>query len=359
MKVGICFFLTFIVLVLLPPQFAFANQSLKLNAKQQQIVQKLISKFRRYRKDHQKRTNITEELLEFGHPAAIQLFGSIGKELHPQLNRYRGQFFRAARVIASGKIKNINLVEVQQLRQKMLALGALGNGLTRQMIQSTGDPALKRLSELMVIDRSKVLDGNESLKMKRGKLLMLGELWEKCIVELAKNRPKSKGQEQKTPLSFEAYLQGEEELAAQLAMPMDNSTRAILSFNSRLESKIDPEEARCILAVNLTRNLLGLNALQIDLGLCAAARDHSNDMKRMNFFAHTSPIAGKTSPWDRAKRFRTSASSENIAMGTRDGRQANLMWFHSPGHHINMLNISHKRVGVGRGDVYWTELFGK
>ena len=47
----------------------------------------------------------------------------------------------------------------------------------------------------------------------------------------------------------------------------------------------------------------------------------------------------------------------NIAMGTVDGTTANLMWWHSPGHHKNMLG-SHSRVGVGKSGVYWTELFG-
>jgi len=139
---------------------------------------------------------------------------------------------------------------------------------------------------------------------------------------------------------------------------MDAATRAVLAANLQLASKIDPEEARCVLDLNLTRNLLGLAPVLIDLALTAVARDHSADMERLNFFSHDSPVPGKTTPWDRAKRVGTTASAENIAAGTLDGAVANLMWWHSPGHHKNMLG-QHARVGLGRSGKYWTELFGR
>jgi uncharacterized protein YkwD len=45
-------------------------------------------------------------------------------------------------------------------------------------------------------------------------------------------------------------------------------------------------------------------------------------------------------------------------MGYRDGKAANEGWFHSPGHHKNMLVPDHRRIGVGRSGVYYTEGFG-
>ena len=44
--------------------------------------------------------------------------------------------------------------------------------------------------------------------------------------------------------------------------------------------------------------------------------------------------------------------------GTVDGAAANQMWWHSPGHHKNVLG-NHTRVGLGRSGKYWTELFGR
>jgi uncharacterized protein YkwD len=80
-------------------------------------------------------------------------------------------------------------------------------------------------------------------------------------------------------------------------------------------------------------------------------------MQKLGFFSHESPVPGKKTPWDRAKRFGTTASAENIAAGYQDGRAVNLGWFHSPGHHRNMLG-NHRRVGVGRAGGYFTEMFG-
>ena len=147
-------------------------------------------------------------------------------------------------------------------------------------------------------------------------------------------------------------------MAAGLAAPMDPQTQRILATNHRLATQLETEESRAVLALNLTRNLLGLSALVIDLRLCATARDHSADMEKHHFFAHESPVPGKATPWDRAKRFGTSASGENIAMGHRDGQAVNMAWFRSPGHHTNMLG-NHTRVGMGQVGAYFTELFGR
>jgi uncharacterized protein YkwD len=68
-------------------------------------------------------------------------------------------------------------------------------------------------------------------------------------------------------------------------------------------------------------------------------------------------VPGKKSFTDRAKLFGTSASAENIAAGYHDGKAANQGWFHSPGHHKNMLG-KHKRVGMGQSGAHYTEMFG-
>ena len=41
------------------------------------------------------------------------------------------------------------------------------------------------------------------------------------------------------------------------------------------------------------------------------------------------------------------------------GKAVNDIWFHSPGHHVNMLTADNVRIGVGRSGVYYTEQFGK
>jgi uncharacterized protein YkwD len=103
---------------------------------------------------------------------------------------------------------------------------------------------------------------------------------------------------------------------------------------------------------------VGLNALVLDPKLCTASRDHSQDMKEKNFFAHNSPVPGKESPWQRAKLAGTTASAENIYSGGSNPSGANKGWFFSPGHHKNMFG-GHRRIGLGHYGGRWTQMFGK
>ncbi len=81
-------------------------------------------------------------------------------------------------------------------------------------------------------------------------------------------------------------------------------------------------------------------------------------MIRLNFFSHESPVSGKHLPWDRAKLAGTTAEGENIAYGTSSPDEVNLIWWHSPGHHANMMR-DFRRIGVGREETHWTEMFGR
>ena len=55
----------------------------------------------------------------------------------------------------------------------------------------------------------------------------------------------------------------------------------------------------------------------------------------------------------------TSSSGENIFMGSTKPASANRGWFRSPGHHKNMFNPGHKRVGLGNYGSHWTQMFGR
>jgi len=82
-------------------------------------------------------------------------------------------------------------------------------------------------------------------------------------------------------------------------------------------------------------------------------------MERLRFFAHLSDVPGKRTPEDRAKRFGTTASGENIYAGSSAGRDAHQAWFHSPGHFKNQLEAGHRRIGVGRHKSHFTQMFGR
>ncbi len=315
---------------------------------------KLVAEFRRAKGDTEKQAKVVEKAVAAGPAAVAAVQKQIFRELHPQLDRYRMRFQQQAAGLAKNHLRKADLSEIARLRLPILALSK--GEPTHEELAAKGDPAMARLTEIFVVNRADVLAQSKDLQAEREQLQALGKHWERCLAALPQSAP-AEG-ESKKPFTFEEYLTGEEELAAGLAVPMDPKTQQVLAVNARLAVQLDPEEARTVLALNLTRNLLGLPALVIDLKLAAAARDHSKDMEEKKFFAHESPVPGKKTPWDRAARFGTSASGENIFMGSPDGKVANQAWFHSPGHFKNMLG-DHQRVGVGRSGVYFTEEFGK
>ena len=341
----------------LTPAAAAKSKAPKLPQDQLREVNRLLSEYRGAGKDLEKKQEICQKVLDMGPAAAELMSATVERDIRPQLRRYSAKFQQQAALLAKKKVRDIDLNEVVQLRRTVLGLQKRGDGFTKEAIQREGDPALKKLETIFVIERGAVLEPSEDLQADRKRLVSQGRLWQECQAKLPQPAVEE-GEDPPKPPDFEQYLQGDERLAAAMVTPMDLKTRAILAANSRLGEKLDPEEARTVLALNLTRNLLGLSALVVDLKLTEAARDHSHDMETRKFFAHESPVEGKKTPWDRAKRFGTSASGENIVMGVHDGRAANEAWFHSPGHHKNMLG-DHVRVGVGRSGVYFTELFGR
>ncbi len=344
----------------------------KLTTQQSEELQKLLVEFRAVNKTPEDREKIAGRVFELGPVGVRNLSALIEKQARPQLDHYRDRFAKQAVAIVGGGSPAANVggspvtggktkvapttpnQEITQLRAAVLALKEKKE-LSKEEIVKVADPAMKQLSELLVIDRNKVLDASPDLQKEREKLGQIAKVWERCIAYYNDQLPTD--QKSKDPISFESYLKGEEELSARQSLPMDPNSRAVLAANEKLATKLDPEESRCILACNQTRLLLGLNVCEIDPKLCAAAKDHSHDMETLKFFAHESPVAGKTTPWDRAKRMNTTASAENIFVGITSGKVANEGWFHSPGHHKNMLG-DHKRIGVGQSGTYFTEMFG-
>jgi uncharacterized protein YkwD len=96
---------------------------------------------------------------------------------------------------------------------------------------------------------------------------------------------------------------------------------------------------------NTERTRFGLPPLQVDEGLMESAREHARWMTRNQVLRHTSaPVA------------------ENIAMGQQDSQQALASWMGSAGHRANILNPTHRRIGVAAfqaasGAIFWCQQF--
>lgn len=130
----------------------------------------------------------------------------------------------------------------------------------------------------------------------------------------------------------------------------------VLALNEALGRFLSGPENEAIRSLNRYRMSVRLYPCMVDLSLCAAARDHSSNMRLRGFFSHVSPNGETFS--SRAARYRVSASAENIFMGSSSGVAAHNAWVSSPGHHANMVG-GHTRVGVGSVGGYFTQMFGR
>jgi len=112
---------------------------------------------------------------------------------------------------------------------------------------------------------------------------------------------------------------------------------------------------------NAFRGLYGLPALKWNDKLATAARSHSKDMEKREFFNHTNPDG--LSPGDRitAAGYEWQAYAENIFMASWgvDAVYAVDRWVNSSGHRKNMLATFCDELGVGVSGAYGTQNFGK
>ena len=131
----------------------------------------------------------------------------------------------------------------------------------------------------------------------------------------------------------------------------------VLAYNLAVKTTLNDEERACILATNEYRMLMGLKALKAFEPLVQAARKHSEEMKRLGYFSHNSPVPANASPGKRCANEGASYTGENIAMGQRSGRPTFRQWYNSSGHHRNILG-NHNSIGIGQSGHYWTQNFG-
>jgi uncharacterized protein YkwD len=113
-----------------------------------------------------------------------------------------------------------------------------------------------------------------------------------------------------------------------------------------LAAKSTTSSVRNLLAaVNSTRAAHGLRPLHLDWTLQSAARSHSTDMLRRDYFAHGN-FAGRMA----AFHVHGPAAGENLAWGSGPfGRPSTIVqeWLASPEHRANLLRPGYARIGIG------------
>lgn len=318
-------------------------------------VRPLVEAFRRAR-DPADRDAAAAALLAGGSDAVTKLATAARGEVGRLRTPYAARFQRAAAEVLKGRrLEGGGAAEVADLRKTILDVAA-ADGLTKEIIVARSDPALERLERLFAATPADVLAADAALAADRATLLALDDVVLRCVDALpaADRKP---GQDLAAGTRFVAELAAAEELACLLAGPLTPADRQTVTANAALARTLDPEEARGVMRLNVIRVLVGLPAQVIDPKLVAACRTHSRDMEERGFFDHASPVSGRETPWRRAEAAGTSARSENIFSGSEEGAAAIEAWWHSPGHHKNMLGPE-SRTGLGRWKGFWTQLFG-
>jgi len=335
---------------------------------QQDEVAELAGKLRNPKLTLDERVAIEERMLLFGESGARVLQRIVEERIKKCDERakksektYLADLDKAAKKLVTARLDKAALAEMEALRKQVNDLRR-DESLSKERIHAEGDPAREKLRALLEVNADQVLESAPELSKLResigADLYELEQdfgLWLRCNFAIPEKK-RSKAVED--PLERWPSFESAESWTCLLATPMTPADREVLTRNRALAAELpEPEEAAGVLDLNRLRILLGLNALLLDVKLCAASRDHSNDMRTLGFFAHESPVEGKKTPWDRAARFGTTAGAENIAAGHASGASANLGWWYSPGHHKNMLG-GHARVGLGRSEAFWTQMFG-
>jgi uncharacterized protein YkwD len=120
-----------------------------------------------------------------------------------------------------------------------------------------------------------------------------------------------------------------------------------LDLPDRIELAPDPVAERQLLdLVNGERTQRGFDALTWDDRLVPVARSHSDEMFRLKYFSHESPVSG--SPFDRLKAagITYSRAGENLAYA-QSITVAHRALMDSPGHRENILRPEFTRIGIG------------
>ncbi|MCU0780865.1 MAG: CAP domain-containing protein [Akkermansiaceae bacterium] len=289
-----------------------------------------------------------EQVEELSLEEQRKLIGDIDR----QWPRLRDGYLSAlARAGTAGAGRKSTPQEVAKHRAEFMKVYAMGENAMKDQLSSVSWPALEALRGLLIpTPEQLVAAGGETLREQRKMVRALAEFRDGVLKAAIATQS----------IDSVSSLEQGEKAAAEAACGFARRDLKVLEDNRKLAAKrsVPEAEVRGIEQCNEWRLLVGLNALVLDPLLCDAARDHSKDMAERGFFAHESPVAGKKSFTDRAANFRTSASAENIFMGSSDPAAANRGWFFSPGHHKNMFSPGHRRIGLGCHGGHWTQMFG-
>ncbi len=148
----------------------------------------------------------------------------------------------------------------------------------------------------------------------------------------------------------EAYLALCRQRVSEAMTP--SADRAVLQQNATAGAALEPLELAAFREYNLYRVAMGFKAIRLDLRLFKAAKGHSEEMARLNYFSHLSPTKDLKDVDNRTARagFPSGTVSECIAKAWDKRKDEPFTpieeWISSPPHHKGMLG-PHEVFGLG------------
>jgi uncharacterized protein YkwD len=145
-------------------------------------------------------------------------------------------------------------------------------------------------------------------------------------------------------------------------------------------SGLSADEQFVLDAVNAERAKGGCAPLSVSAALQQAARAHSDDMAKRDYFNHTDPDGIDVTARAAAAGYGSKYVGENVAAGQNSGQivmyDATFGWMNSPTHKMNILTCNYTQTGIAltydpndkptflvNGKLvafyyYWTQVFG-
>lgn len=301
--------------------------------------------------DQAAREAAVDALLKMNYTVLQAMVPTIEHDWQLALTAYRAAFEKQAAEVA--RKRSVDPTFVKDVATQRAILAKLRNakgGPSKDDLHTEGEPALNRLRELHKITLADLTTALPALSPARDATRALTRMRAKLKKKILLKDDRE---------FSETDLDHDEASAISKAFHNNQQLQRVLDANAEMTAKktVPAEEAEGVRDLNEMRMLLGLAPVLIDPKLHEAARGHSKDMATLKFFSHESPVPGKKTPWDRAKLAGTTASAENIYAGSPSPQAANMGWFLSPGHHVNMFG-NHRRCGMGRYEGTWTQMFG-
>ena len=336
----------------------------------------LVREFNRQRTDCAKRREIARKLHAVRPEAVKAIVVSVGREFDRALDAYFKSFTREAQNAVREQVQQAHkkqLIAWQRIVRKRRTQEQM-----RTEVQMKVMPAMRNLREVLCLDANDARTISNKLTKQRVAAIELYDLQHFCrsllssdgdaAADAGDEKPDDEGaggakdakKKEDTPKAkFRKTLAGLEYALAMMAMRMKSSERAVMDYNWRLRNKVKAHELVGVVWANVTRALSGVRLLKLDMKLYDAAIHHCIDMRKHKFLGSASPVKGKRTCQDRARKAGTTATFDLIAKGTTD---APMIIDRFTGNWLiykAMMDPGLRRMAAGEYEKYWTIVFGK